>query len=365
MKTLTKTIVTNQDIENRLKSGSKEIFEFAENEGLSHGGQIPALPRSTGDTLPPYLTFKSKCESLALEILQVVQPASQLSEGKMDKDVADAQQERFQKQIDKIETDIKVLERGLPSSSDFQSIRNRIIIIHAINVFLLIGEAILNLRAFEVIGEVWISCLLLSATVAFAIGFGSHVAGRKYQEAKTKMGKLIVVVLSIIGIVSVSYVISALRTQYFRNEGIEIDPIWIIIFNLAFFAISFLANIMIYPTADEVELYTEFRTKQKNLNKLKRSQFWKLRNLKRHQEKNAENLKSYVRSISSAEYYLQRIETIFRQAVAIYINANRLVRKDACDCYTQPLPALEIPVISFKSILTKYNYHENTSNNNS
>jgi len=225
-----------------------------------------------------------------------------------------------------------------------------------------LGEVVLNTMAFQITGDNLLSTLILSASVSFAVCLGAHFAGRKYKDAKSKIEKWIVVIISAIGITIVSSVIASLRTIFLKRIGVDLNPIYFIVFSIVFFLITSLATWYLYPTLEEIEENKDNLQKYKMILKLEKEKKVKEKEILEHEITKNEKSKEHLNSSMYAEYAIERIKKLYRESVDTFIAANRLGRKDNPDFLNDEIPPLDIPNINFESIINKYIDHENNNN---
>jgi hypothetical protein len=354
-------IIANHDVENMIETQHAKIKAVAYNDGKYNGMKEPALPLTNGEKLTNYISFKSTYEHLALKVLQILQPASQFAEGKIDSDLAYNQNKRLTDEVEKLQKQTNILKREL-GQYDPSDIASRIKKTNLTSVGLFIGEVALNTQAFQVTGENLLSSLILSASVSLAVCLGAHFAGRKYKDARTKLEKRLIVILSAIGIVAVSSVIASLRTIFLQKIGVDINPLYFTIFNIVFFIIAALTTWYLYPTNEEIEENKDHLKKYTLILKLEKEKKQKEIEMQEHEKTSKEKLKEHLRTIMYAEYAIERIKILYKESVDIWKGANRLGRKDNPDYLNDEIPSLDIPNINFKLIINKYKDYEDKNN---
>jgi hypothetical protein len=355
-----KKTITDHDIENMIETEHTKIKADAYNDGKHDGMKEPAQPLAKNDKLVHHIHFKSKYESLALKVLKIIQPASQLAEGRKYKELADAKSKIIADEIIGLEKNISILKQEL-DKYDPSHIASRIRTTHIIGASLFIGEVALNTAAFQVTGDNLISCLTLAASVSLAVCFGAHFAGRKFKDAKTIFEKRLIIFTSAIGMGIVSAVIASLRTSYLHRIGVEVNPIYFTVFNFVFFLIAAFATWYYYPNKEEIEQNKESLQKLKFLKKFEKEKQEKQDELHEHEKVKNETLGQYTRAVMEAEYAIERIKIMYRESIAEYQKGNRMGRKDFPECFNDEIPELNLPDINFQSIITKYKTNENNN----
>jgi hypothetical protein len=305
----TKKIYTNQDIDKMIEAEHAKIKAEAYNSGKHDGMKDPAMPLTQGDKLIHYISFKSGYESLIIKVLQTIQPITQIAEGKMEKDNANAHTIQLTDAKEKIQKQINFLKREL-GNYDPSELESRIHKTTILGIGLFIGEVALNTQAFQVTGENLLSSFILSASVSLAVSLGAHFAGRKYKDATTKLERRTVIVVSIVGITIVSSVIASLRTIFLQRIGVDVNPIYFTVFNIVFFLIAAFATWYLYPTKEEIENNRENLQKYKQLKKLEKEKTAKEIQLSEHEKSSSEKLKENLRALVYAEYAIERIKVM-------------------------------------------------------
>ncbi len=355
-----KKTITSHDVENMIETEHARVKAEAYNDGKHDGMKEPAQPLVKKDKLVHHIHFKSKYENLVLKVLQIIQPISQLAEGRKYKDLADAVSKKLGEVINNLEKHICILKQEL-SLYNPSEIASRIRTTLWIGFGIFIGEVYLNTKAFQVTGDNLISCLMISASVSLCVSLGAHFAGRKYKDAKTKLEKWLVVIVSAACMAIVSSVIASLRATFMQRIGVEVNPFYFTVFNLVFFLISPFATWYYHPTREEIEQNRKSLHKLKLLEKLEREKQQKENELQEHEKVKNETLSKYIGALMEAEYCIERIKIMYRESVDEYKKANRMGRKDFPDCFNDEIPELDIPNINFQSIITKYKTHENNN----
>lgn len=357
-------VKTNHDIDIMIDLEREKINRMAYTKGKNFGMKEPALPLAKGDKLLLYIgEIKSAYEQLALKVLQIISPASQLPEGKIHSTWAEKVKNGLKEEIENLKKHIGFLEGEL-SNFNPRGILSRIRTALFIGIVLLIGEVALNTQAFQVTGDSMLSALILSISVSLAVCLGAHFAGRKYKDAKTKTEKRMVFAFSAIGITVLSGIIASLRTLYFQKIGVDINPLFFTIFNIVFFLIAAIATWYIYPTKEEMEANEVNLQKYKQLKKLKAEKKQREQELQRHELEVNKKLSGHLNNMLDGEYAIERIIRAYWESVEKFKSTNILCRKEIPSCFADEIPPLNIPHISFTNTVNKYKTDENTNDNN-
>lgn len=367
MKTLFNSKPDNQMrklLYDKIQTAGRKIKADARADGQSLAMKHPSLPLLKGDSLLPYISpIKARCEQLGMEVLHTSQPASHHPNGKIDNDWAQMHHCKLQEELNTIVTRLEMLQRELgtfnPSILSKQ-IRNSILI----GIGLLIGEVVINTQAFQVTGDNLISCLILSLAASGAVCLGAHFAGRKYKDAITRTERWTVIIISFIGIGIFSGVIASLRSLYFKRTGIDVNPLFFTVFNMVFFLMAAVATRYLHPTKDELDANRDAMQKHKEMIELIKQRKSKEQEQMQHVINTKEQIKENIKAQFEAEYALGLVKTLYREAVEEFRMGNMMSRTGIPDCWNETIPDLNIPHITFKSAINKYN-DEFTELNNS
>jgi hypothetical protein len=349
--------------------GSK-IKADAKADGQYLALKRPSLPLLKGDSLIHYISpIKARCEQVAMEVLHTCQPASHLPHERIDTDWAQMHNQQLQEELDIIKNKLEMIPRELGSFNP-ATLSNRIRNSILVGIALLIGEVVLNTQAFQVTGDNLLSCLILSLAASGAVCLGAHFAGRKYKDATTRRERWVVVLVSLVGMGIFSAVIATLRSLYFKRSGIDINPILFTVFNMIFFLIAAIATWYNYPTKDELETNRDNLQKHKEMKKLTKQKKIKEQEIMEHGKQTKEQVKENIQAQLEAEYAVGLVRTLYKESIGEWRMGNIMSRTGVPDCWNDPIPELDIPLITFQSTINKYKEfndkpqsHENRNTN--
>ncbi len=355
-------VLTNHDVENMIEIEHVKIKADAYNDG-KHSG-MNDQPPAKGDKLIHYIeSYKTRYEQLVSKVLQVYQPALQLPAGKMENDRATVTKKKLNDEIGKIKIEIGNLHREL-GNYDPSGLTSRIRKANLISVGLFVTDIVVNTQAFEVSGDNYLLCVLLSASVSFAICLGAHFTGKKYQSAQSKIRKLIILAIGGIFISAFSFAIASFRASLYRKTGVDINPNLFTIFNIGFFFIAAYATAHYHPTKEEIEENREHLDRYKKIQKLTKQMEQKEMELKQYSHESDEKIQGHLQGLIQPEYLIERIKLMYMESVNEFKRANRLARKEIPDCFNDEIPPLDIPHVTLHNIIHKYKNHENENDTN-
>lgn len=353
--------LNRENIDTLIEKEAENINQVAYDKGRHWG--LQDMPPMQGDKLAPYLIdIKAKCEQLALKVLQKLKPALHLPQGRIDADWADMHHKRLGGEIKEMDKHIFLHRHEIGSYSPAE-IASRIWKANLVSVGLFIAEVVQNTQAFQVFGDNLLFCLLLASSVSLAVSFGAHFAGRQYNDAKTKFKRRMVVVISFVGMSILSSVVASMRSLFLKKIGVDVDPLDFTIFNMVFFLIAALASWYLFPTKQELDQNRQNLHKHNQLKKLEKNKIEKVKEQVEHEITSKQTIHQHLDATMEAEYAIERIKSVYAEAVAVFINANMLCRKEIPACFSDCIPPLNIPHITFHSTINKYknSNHENNS----
>jgi hypothetical protein len=314
----TKTTEINHEIANMMEFESSRIKQNAYTKGKTGAMKDVPQPFAKSDKLIHHTgDIKADCEQVALKLLHKIMPSAHVNEGRIDTGHAEMHNTRLMDEINKVKNQINILRHEL-GDFDPRGLASRIWVANFVCGVLFVGEVALNTQAFQITGDNLLFSLIISGSVSLAVCLGAHVAGRKYKDAKTKAERRVIIIVSAIGITVVSGVIAVLRSIYFQRIGLDVNPLYFTIFNIVFFLIAAIATWYIHPTKQEVEQNREQLQKLKRINKLETDYKQQLSEQREHEEKTKEGLKQNLRAILQAEYCIQRVRKLHKEAVEIF-----------------------------------------------
>ena len=354
--------LNREDIDALIENEAKPIYRTAYEKGRHWG--LQDMPTMDEDNFAPFLMdIKAKCEQLALKVLQKQKPALHPLQGRLDADWADNHHKRLGGEIKEMDKHIS-LHRHEIGSYNPSEIRSRMMKANLVAFGVFIAEVIQNSQAFQVFGDNQLYCVLLACSVSLAVSFGAHFAGRQYKDAKTKIKRRVVVIVSFISMLVLSSVVASMRSLFLKKIGVDIDPMNFTIFNMVFFLIAALASWYLFPTKAELDQNRDYMHKHKTMLELEKKKRAKVKEQVEHEKSSKQIVHAHLDATMEAEYAIERIKSVYAEAVAIFINANMLCRKEIPPCLSSVPPPLNIPHITFWSTINKYKNTNNENNNN-
>jgi hypothetical protein len=353
--------LNREDIDALIENEAKPIYSTAYDKGRHWG--LQEMPSMDEENFAPFLMdIKAKCEQLALKVLQKLKPALHLPQGRLDADWADMHHKRLGGEIKEMDKHI-ALNRHEIGSYNPAEMQSRIRKANLIAFGVFVAEVVQNSQAFQLYGDNQLYCILLASSISLAVGFGAHFAGRQYKDAKTKFKRRVVVIVSFISMLILSSVVASMRSMFLKKIGVDIDPLNFTIFNMVFFLIAALASWYFFPTKAELDRNRENLHKHNAMLDLEKKKKAKVKEQVEHEKSSKEIVHGHLDATMEAEYAIERIKSVYAEAVAIFINANMLCRKEIPPCLNSAPPPLNIPHITFYATINKYKNtnHENNT----
>jgi len=337
-------------LEKMIQKGNAEIIELARKSGKQFG--VRNMPAAKGDCLSEFIAvLRSKCEKLAAEIIHFLQPDSQFPEASVDA-------EYFKEKVKNIDIAIKEKEdRNRNDENDLNDfdknyIPSRIKWALILSLIVGIGEILFNTKSFQIIGDNLLFALIMSVCISICVFMFSHVTPFLYKDAKNRLQRISVILGSLFLVTVLFTALAIFRSSYLANHDISISPVYFVIINLFFFIVSALMSFFVLPTWKEIKqnsillkIYYAIKKRKKEIEILKQE---------REQIKATilERTKSRIRIAHHANYALERIRKIYREAIAVFKTTNLTYRNDGNtpDCFSEEPEDLNIGVFNYSII---------------
>lgn len=222
----------------------------------------------------------------------------------------------------------------------------------------LLGEAIFTESAFGgVTNQGILARLLLGVLVGISTYFivkGQTIGTRRIQSPSLKVGFF---VLMTAGMVALTYSLSILRMAYLSKADPEmasrVSPIMFTIVSLIFYAGVLVASLFYYVDRDDRKRAQEHRTREKELDALKKECNDLEQRLAELPVRREEALYEIFSLIKMAENYLAQCDHLYAQTISEFILINNLTREDGKTIGASQFKGGEIPPLKqyqFKTI---------------
>ncbi len=343
------TLHNEPEIENFLCVSDAELRALAVRSARHYASNN--RPNPFGDSLLPYIPeIISGYESRAADMLRMLQPETHFPDGKLDIERANQKQANLDFEIEELEKKISTEEPQVKgfNEDEFNFTKRKIV---WVIILMMAGETAYNAGSFQAISENLLFALILSVAITVAVILAGHTAASLYKKAKDRMQRIGVVAGSLIVMSVVFYCFALLRTWYLSKHGVEFNPLLFVVFNLFFFAVMFFISLLFLPTWEEMKnskrLQKIFQGVKKN-----KTELIEKKALKEKMQDALHTLnKARVRSIHYAKYVTESIRARYRETVGQFIATNNRYRTDhkTPDCFSQPIPDLNIDDSYFKS----------------
>lgn len=310
-------------------------------------------PASVGDNLEHYIgECRSGYEKLTSDVFERLLPATHYNEAKVETDYYREKDDRLSQEIEilELENQNDTLELG---DYDPGNIPQRIKWMLIITTIILIGEILLNIKAFQVMGDNLLVSFLIAVGVSLAVSIFSHLAPMLYKEAKTKMRRRLIVVITLFSATAFFYAIAMLRSAYFASNGTTVSPWYFVVFNLLIFIVSALLSYFFLPTWPEIKYYWHCKKITDKIQK-------RLSEIKERTDQKEdirttvlENTKLRMKILHKAQYKIEAIKKMCLQAIEIFKNTNLTYRMDRVtpDCFNKAAREMNVD----DSLLNKLN----------
>ena len=303
-----------------------------------------ALPKVTGDKLSNYTdSFKTFCENKYAKYCTLFNPASNFPAAKIDHELYKENEAELDDEI-KQKKNQSLNERLELGNYDPQSIPQRIRLAVFITIFILCGEILYNIKAFQATGENMLFALAISCCVSVGVFIAAHGAPMLYKEMKTALRRRLVVISTLTLTTVVFIALANLRSNYYAQRDFYINPIYFVVVNLFLFLVSAVLSYFIVPSIMEL--------KQNSLQLRKYHQIQKLeneiaglkaqrRNLK---EDHASGTQSRIETVFTGNYIADFFRKLYAESVALFKSTNIASRADGCtpSCFNDLIPDLDI-----------------------
>jgi cation transport ATPase len=311
-------------------------------------------PYALHDSLGPYISnIKAECEKLGAIVFHHLQPDAHLPEAKWDEEYYKAKEAEKDEELGKKETEKHNYEYRLGTFDPHLQKQIRLVLIVTGGIAL--GDAVFTSMSFQAFGENLLFALMLAIVSSACVFFVSHTVAHHYKKAKTKLKKRMIAIGTLVSVTIFFSALAILRSVFLESQDIHISPVMFVIISLFFFLASTLVSYHYLPTFDEIKKNREqmkiYRTIQKcdeEINHLK-DQKAEIQRIA------TESRKQRARLVYHAKYALEICRKIFSVLVGKFTKENLIYRTDGKVpvCYSDPLPELDIPEISFLKNVSK------------
>jgi len=285
-------------------------------------------PELRGDKLYPYINFlKTAYEKLAADVLAYIQPAANFPESKIDTDLFKLKCEDIDKSIQENER-LNHSDKYHLGNYNPKGIIWRMIITIIITLLVYAGEAAFNTKAFLITGDNLLFALILSICLSFGVLVFAHVSMNMVKTAKTVLKRRLIIAGSLFLATCLFIALAIFRSRYLEAHEISVEPKYFVIINLFFYIVACLVSYYLMPTSKEFKdneekrrIYRRIERRKNEINNLQKQK----ENL---QETIAELTKMRIRVAYLAKYVLNKVQKMFREALAVFISTNLNFRRD-------------------------------------
>lgn len=235
------TGMSDPALEAVLEAAHKEILDMAEEKAIHYAKQNRPYP--AGDSEEIYIgDINAKCEEMKARVGQQLLPESAATEAKMLKEestrkVKVIQQKGQETETNKhnLELDLKKKGISLDQIKGLKIEKTFDILIMVINC----AEVALNTGGLQLIGNNWLMSLVISIGITGALFVLAKQVGKHLKEdtGDARMKKIIAIGASLLAL-GVFYLIATLRAEHLQTEHYKIHPIFLVLLNLLFYAVT-------------------------------------------------------------------------------------------------------------------------------
>lgn len=302
-----------------------------------------------GDNLDNYTgELRTTYENLSAEVLQALQPATNLPESKVDADFFKAKEAECIKKGEELEKQNQNDRYDLDNYNP-EVIRSRIKWAIIITAVISLGEALFNTKALQVIGDSLLFALIMSICVSFVIFIFSHAFPMIYKEMNTVWKRRLVIISSLLLVTGMFTALAIFRSTFLAANDIHIKPIYFIAINLFFFIVSALVSFFLLPTRLEIRDH-HAKTKIYDRIKKRKKEIETLEQVKRDIKEEVKRVtKDRIRILYLSKYVINRIEKMYYESVATFKGTNLNYRTDhqSPDCFREQVPVMTIDEQAF------------------
>lgn len=285
-------------------------------------------PELRGDKLYPYINkYKTRYEKLAADMLERIQPAANFPESKIDADLFKLKSEAIDKSIQENER-LNHDDKYHLGDYNPKGILSRVILTIIITLIVYAGEAAFNTKAFLITGDNFLFALILSICLSFGVLVFAHISMNMVKSARNVFKRRLILAGTFLLATCVFVALAIFRSRYLEAHQISVEPKYFVIINLFFFTVACGVSYYFMPTSKQFKDNEEKRRIYRRIESRK-NEIKSLQNEKaKIQETIAELTKMRIRIAYLAKYVLNKVQKMFREALAVFISTNLNFRKD-------------------------------------
>lgn len=313
-------------VDRKIESEHRRIMETSRKNAMHLAEHN--RPELRGDRLHPYVNnLKTSYEKLAADVLESIQPAANFPESKIDADL-------FKLKCDEIDKSIQENERLNHDDKYHLGDYNpsgifwRMVITIIITLLVYAGEAAFNTKAFLITGDNFLFALILSICLSFGVLVFAHISMNMVKSSRTVLRRRLIIAGSLILATCLFIALAIFRSRYLEAHDISVEPKYFVIINLFFYIVACLVSYFMMPTRKEIIENEEKRRIHRRIERRKNEVKSLHKQKEKLQETIAELTKMRVRVAYLAKYVLNKVQKMFREALAVFIATNLNFRKD-------------------------------------
>jgi hypothetical protein len=306
-------------------------------------------PDANDDTFSVYTgDLRTGYGKISADFFRYLQPTIHLPEGKMDIEFYREKDSVLTEEISRLDHENGTAKYEL---GDFHpgTIPAQIWIALIATLIIFSGEVLYNTKSFQLIVENLLFAFGLSFAISFAVMLSSHFAAFLYKEAKTRLKRRLIVIISLATISIVFTAIALLRSIYLAKHDVQLNPIYFVLFNLFLFIVAGLVSLFFLPTWQEIKdqlrhikLYYGIKKRDREIKNLKAER-------ERLKEIITELSKYRLRIVHYGDHGAATIHKMYHETIEIFKTTNLIHRRDhkTPDCFNQPVLEPDISDVPF------------------
>lgn len=301
------------------------------------------VPPLKGSSIMFYIgEIKAGYEEMISAVYHLLEAGTHMTKGKTEYDLS-------RKGERELTADITLKEElNHNAKRDMEGYNPKLIRDRKYRSYLIIGafalvETILNMNAFQIMGDSKLFAFLLSLGLSILVCVLAHMTALVFKECKTRLQRILTVAISLSIAIAIFLASAKLRSDYFKVLNVEISSSAFVIYNLAFFIVSGVLAFFLYPSWKEIQedrrrakAYSEVLIREAEINRLKKE-------LKSLENETLIRGQFRIGMPVYTQNLVNRIKKKYRECVEKFINTNIMYRPDrqVPNCFSDDIPDLD------------------------
>lgn len=334
--------INDSYLEEMIQKKDKELKEVVRKNAVHYASKNQ--PEPLGDALTPYVgEFKAGYEKLGADVIQHLQPSIHFPEAKVDADYLKEKNAQLEDEITQLQmhntNDAYELEGFNPTE-----LRNRMTWAIVALAVITLGEILFNSKALQLMGDSFLSALLMSVSISVGIYLFVHGCAFLYKKAKTKLQRRSIIIGGLAVVLMVFTALAMFRSRYLEAHNIQVHPAYFVAINVFFFIVSALIAYFMLPTwaelkqnAKKLGIYNMIRQRSKKIEQL-------IKEKGEIPTTVLERTKGRIRITHHTRNVLERLNKMYLESVEMFKSTNLIHRTDrkVPDCFTHSTAPFEV-----------------------